>query len=254
MQDKEKITIERIVKLLKLQGKSKKDLCAYLNVAPSNFGNWIAGRNTSYMRYIHGIAKFLNTTPEYLSGETDVIYENSDNSKVRTNFKNILVENDENAIFWDKFLKLCNDRHIAPSAVCDAVGLSNSSPSKWKNGATPNAAALHKIAEYFGMPADYFREARMFRKHLVAVKRPKGGKPANISLTDEEIELVRAYRERKDMQAAVKTLLGMDKKLHTVFVAAQSSSDIYETPGYKQVDESILEKIKNAPESDDDLM
>ena len=37
----------------------------------SAFGNWQSGRNTSYKKYLHGIAEFLGVSVEYLRGETD---------------------------------------------------------------------------------------------------------------------------------------------------------------------------------------
>lgn len=242
--------IDKLLFLMKENNVTKKRLCEDLGIGINQIKYWEKNSNIPSAETVNKIANYFHVSIDFLLNSDD--YEISDNSQVSTNFKNILVENDDNAVFWDKFLKLCNDRQVAPSAVCDDIGLSNSSPSKWKNGATPNSAALHRIAEYFGLPADYFKEARMMRKHLTPVRRPKDGKPANISLTDEEIELIKAYRQRKDMQAAVKTLLGMDKKLTTIFRAAKSS--IYDEPELIDADEDFLFKLENAPESDDDLM
>lgn len=65
------LTLERIVAELKTQGLKKTDLTNHLGLVNSSFGNWMAGRNNSYRRYIHGIADFLDVSVEYLKGETD---------------------------------------------------------------------------------------------------------------------------------------------------------------------------------------
>lgn len=65
------LTLERIVAELKEKGLKKTDLTSHLGMVNSAFGNWIAGRNNSYHRYLHGIADFLGVSVAYLKGETD---------------------------------------------------------------------------------------------------------------------------------------------------------------------------------------
>ena len=65
------ITLERIIKELKAQNKLQQDLTNYLGINYSSFGNWKAGRNQSYLKYLHAIAEFLGVSVEYLRGETD---------------------------------------------------------------------------------------------------------------------------------------------------------------------------------------
>ena len=72
MTEQEKRILERIQALLKEQSKSKRELCEFLNVSPTNFGNWISGRNVSFMRYIHAIATFLGVSVDYLLGKTEI--------------------------------------------------------------------------------------------------------------------------------------------------------------------------------------
>ena len=71
MNEKEKIVIENIKKLLEEQNKQKKDLCDHFGVSPSHFGNWVSGRNLSFMKYIYAIANYLSVSVEYLLGQTD---------------------------------------------------------------------------------------------------------------------------------------------------------------------------------------
>lgn len=65
------ITLERIIKELKAQNKLQQDLTNNLGINYSSFGNWKAGRNKSYLKYLHAIADFLDVSVEYLKGETD---------------------------------------------------------------------------------------------------------------------------------------------------------------------------------------
>ncbi len=69
LNEQDKLTLIRIIELLKEKKISKREFCQYLNVSPSNFGNWVSGRNTSYMKYIHAIASFLDVSIDYLLGK-----------------------------------------------------------------------------------------------------------------------------------------------------------------------------------------
>lgn len=66
------IDLKRITEELKLQNKKKIDLTNHLGMVSSAFGNWVAGRNSSYKKYLHAIADFLGVSVEYLKGETDI--------------------------------------------------------------------------------------------------------------------------------------------------------------------------------------
>lgn len=65
------IILQRIIDELKEQNKRQIDLTNYLGITKNSFTEWKAGRMQSYTKYIHGIAKFLNVSVEYLRGETD---------------------------------------------------------------------------------------------------------------------------------------------------------------------------------------
>lgn len=66
------ITLQRIVQEMKEQCKKQLELTNFLGLSQNAFGNWKAGLNTSYKKYLHAIADFLNVSVEYLKGETDV--------------------------------------------------------------------------------------------------------------------------------------------------------------------------------------
>lgn len=55
-------------------------------------------------------------------------------------------------MFYDKYVELCDQRNISPTAAALEIGLSKATPTKWKtSGATPSGDNLKKIAAYFGV-------------------------------------------------------------------------------------------------------
>lgn len=59
-------------------------------------------------------------------------------------------------MFYTKFVKLCNERNISPSAVAEQIGLSRAANTKWGAGQIPRKATMQKIADYFEVPISYF--------------------------------------------------------------------------------------------------
>ena len=58
-------------------------------------------------------------------------------------------------MFKERFIKLCNERSIAPTVVCKEIGLTGTSYSKWTDTSIPRKATLYKLADYFGVTVDY---------------------------------------------------------------------------------------------------
>lgn len=57
-------------------------------------------------------------------------------------------------MFYDKFKLLCDRKGISCNKAATDMGLSNSTPTKWKKtGATPDGVTLAKISAYFGVSA-----------------------------------------------------------------------------------------------------
>lgn len=66
------IMYQRIFAELHTQKKSQKALAEFLGLKQQAITSWRSGRNSSYKKYIYGIADFLDVSVEYLKGETDV--------------------------------------------------------------------------------------------------------------------------------------------------------------------------------------
>lgn len=54
-------------------------------------------------------------------------------------------------MFYDNFARLCADVGKTPTAVAKDLGFSNAAASHWKNGKSPTAKSLQKIADYFNV-------------------------------------------------------------------------------------------------------
>ncbi len=54
-------------------------------------------------------------------------------------------------MFYDNFARLCAEAGKSPTAVTKDLGFSTADASHWKNGKSPTAKTLQKIADYFGV-------------------------------------------------------------------------------------------------------
>ena len=58
---------------------------------------------------------------------------------------------------YERFAKLLEERNVTASKVAQDTGLTSTTFSEWKSGkATPKADKLLKLADYFGVPLEYF--------------------------------------------------------------------------------------------------
>lgn len=56
-------------------------------------------------------------------------------------------------VFFDVYMKLCQERGIAPYSLAKHLGASsNTIVDQWKKGSIPRKEMLEKVAEYFGVP------------------------------------------------------------------------------------------------------
>ena len=59
-------------------------------------------------------------------------------------------------VFYDTFKGLCANKGISCNRAATEIGLSNSTPTKWKKtGAMPDSKTLSMIADYFGVSVGY---------------------------------------------------------------------------------------------------
>ena len=56
--------------------------------------------------------------------------------------------------FYQKYVALCTNSKITPSAAAQKMGISKTTVHRWKNGGCVTDANLQIIANYFGVPVD----------------------------------------------------------------------------------------------------
>lgn len=70
-------------------------------------------------------------------------------------------------MFYDTFSMLCSQRGVTPNKVLVDCKISRTSAAKWKKGAVPNGTTLSKLAEYFGVTADFLLTGKAGEKPLI---------------------------------------------------------------------------------------
>lgn len=74
---------------------------------------------------------------------------------------------------YAKFEKLCEEKKVTPYHVSKETGVSTATLSSWKQfsngigGYTPKADKIQRIADYFGVPLEYFIESKNYKDYAV---------------------------------------------------------------------------------------
>lgn len=97
------------------------------------------------------------------------------------------------------------------SKLSSLLGVSRSAVSMWEIGSSePDTEAISKMADLFGVSTDYL----LGRKEYTSSNNPQ--------LTEDEENLIQAYRNHPEMQAAVNKMLDIDDDLETLIKIKQS--------------------------------
>ena len=93
-------------------------------------------------------------------------------------------------MFYDIFSALCARNGISKTKAATDMGLSNATPTKWKNnGATPDGSTLAKVSKYFGVTVGYLLEQedvstverrRTLYENIVSLCERRGVHPAGM--------------------------------------------------------------------------
>lgn len=54
-------------------------------------------------------------------------------------------------MFYDKFVRLCNEKGISQAAAARGIGVDKSAVTRWSKGAIPRGTTLYKAAEFFNV-------------------------------------------------------------------------------------------------------
>ena len=164
-------------------------------------------------------------------------------------------------MFWEKFVMLCNQRGLTPSAVCAELGFSSAIATKWKSGAAPRSTSVYRIAQYFGVQPDFLLSKA--RISFASAETATECEPKNY--TNKEKAIIKAYRAQPELQPAVDRLLNIsadDPKLQDlgtvcdddiiIYSAAKSTDDRQD--GYVRISIAEWERILGTKETDDKLI
>lgn len=126
-------------------------------------------------------------------------------------------------MFWEQFVTLCNQKNISPTAACAELGYSNAISTKWRKGAIPRDATLHKIADYFGVTVDYLLGNEASRGPIEDTNSPTVPK-----LSEGEEMWLELYRLLTDESKAIlSTTLPMLRSLPKEKQAAATQSFLH---------------------------
>ena len=97
---------------------------------------------------------------------------------------------------YEIFVQLCKSKGITTYKVCKDLGISQGTISNWKNrGNNLSTAILKKIADYFEVSIEYLINGEDVQWNPVEQTMDY-----NISLSEEEQDLLMEYRKADDTQ------------------------------------------------------
>lgn len=129
-------------------------------------------------------------------------------------------------MFYTKFKELCDETGVRPTAVVRKLGISPSSPGRWKAGAVPYGETVRKIADYFGVTTDYLLHGgersmsnNMGNVQNSAIVKGSIGSAVNVNNGDQlqgsEAELISVFRslDRKGQIAVLNFAYEQEERL-----------------------------------------
>lgn len=112
-------------------------------------------------------------------------------------------------MFYDRYVKICNDHGVSPSKAAIDAGLSKSTVSKWKNtpNSEPNGAVLKKLSDYFCISiSDLLGESEKKEQPPVIEGLSLEG------ISPEDVKTIRAYLDMpEDQRRALAKILGVSE-------------------------------------------
>lgn len=102
-------------------------------------------------------------------------------------------------MFKENFIRLCNQKGVAPTVVCKEIGLSDAVYSKWTDESVPRRATLMKIADYFSVTVD-------------DLLRDEKAPPAEADEADELNEMLEELKTRPEMKLLFSLAKGATKE------------------------------------------
>ena len=107
-------------------------------------------------------------------------------------------------MFYEQFIRLCNEKGVSPSAAAIAIGLDKSAASRWARGSVPRGTTLDKLADYFGVTVG------VLMGYEIQARRDDNAteddKPATESGLEAALEALRNQPGRRALLSATKNM------------------------------------------------
>ena len=151
----------------------------------------------------------------------------------------------------ENIVKLLKEQKKTQKNLTDYLGITQNAFTDWKSGRIKSYNKhLPKIAEFFGVSVDYILGISSKEK------KEQESRPSSLiknTFSEREWNVINAYRAQPELQTAVERLLGIDKNEKTyVYVAAHS--DDRHPDVIRRISKEELDKLENAPETDETLL
>ena len=75
--------------------------------------------------------------------------------------------------FYSNFVNLCKEKGLKPSRAGIEAGIPKQTVSNWKAGRKPSDIYVAKLADYFGVPVEYFSESTPEEKEIATALNDK---------------------------------------------------------------------------------
>lgn len=102
--------------------------------------------------------------------------------------------------FYQKYVSLCTNRKISPSAAAQKMGISKTTVHRWKNGGGVTDANLQIIANYFGITVE-----ELLKDDTENEKKPTAQGDGLTEKQKYAIELLKSMSD-DDLDRAIETL------------------------------------------------
>lgn len=144
----------------------------------------------------------------------------------------------------DRIKTMRNERKLKQAELAAILGVSPSTVGMYEqNRREPDDKTKIAICKYFDISMDY----------LVGTAENKEKPIYEDELTEHEQKLLRAYRTQPEVQVAVDRILGIQNE-NKILLFNAASSESNRQPKITPISSERLEKIANAPETDQNLL
>lgn len=244
-------TAQRLCYAMELSQKKQADLVRETGINKSAISRYLSGEYEPKQEAIYRLAKALNVSEMWLWGY-DVPMER--NERVSDD-KAIRLGSQETQRFAKRLKELKEAGNISPRKFANEIGISKSDLASYECGEKePSLSMLNTLADYFGVTVDYLLGRDSFSIDHQALQNSVAKSTSNLyALSLKEHEIIEAYRDQPEMQPAVDKLLNIYEDTNSVKVYRAAKSEESHPDEIISISRERLQKLKDAPETDDIL-